>query len=84
MMQFIKHVDPVTGDSVSSALIHIPARGYPEKAEIRGFGGKAGMAVPSDDCFDGAGLSIPLEENALVFTFRDLSLLFANGTGEIC
>jgi hypothetical protein len=81
----VLHFNPVTGATVPSTLLHVQAKGSPGRAEIRGFGGTTGGIVFSPDCFDGApGLIISVLENPLIFTFSDLSLLFANGSGEIC
>ena len=84
----ILHVDPMTGNIVTSALIHAQAKGKPGKAEIRGFGGRdIPPGPPVTTCLgsDGNFLSITILENPLVFTFKDLSLLFAKGGGgTIC
>ena len=84
----IMHVDPMTGDLVSSALIHATAVGRPGRAEVRGFGGRdmpPGDPVVTCLGSDGLFLSITIMENPLVFTFQDLSLLFAKGGGgTIC
>ncbi len=76
-------------NSLPSTLIHVQAKGEPGKAVIRGYG--AGTAadpdpVVTDNCLGstGAFLSIIAGEDPLVFTFKDLSLLFADGSGEIC
>ena len=87
----IMHVDPMTGDLVSSALIHATAVGSPGRAEVRGFGGRD-MILPDQPMVQtclGSELrlfiKIKILENPLVFTFRDLSLLFAKGGGgTIC
>ncbi len=89
-------LDPT--DTTSSVLIHVLAKGSPGRAEIRGFGGSAAndivtlifpmdmmpatcLGSESDDGF----VSIEALEDPLVFTFiEDLSLLFANGGGQIC
>jgi len=85
----ILHVDPMTGNLVPSALIHVQAKGSPGKAVIRGYGAGADempvftiscLGASSDDGF----LRIEAGEDPLLFTFQDLSLLFANGDGEIC
>ncbi|MCH8249568.1 MAG: hypothetical protein IH913_08175 [Proteobacteria bacterium] len=77
-------------NSLPSALIHVQAKGSPGKAVIRGYGA-SGAADPDpvvvSDCLsgtDGAFLSIIAGEDPLIFTFQDLSLLFADGSGEIC
>ena len=84
----VMHVNPMTGDIVPSALIHAQAKGKPGRAEIRGFGGRdMPPGPPVTTCLGSAGLflSITIMENPLVFTFRDLSLLFAKGgSGTIC
>jgi len=76
-------------DSLPSPLIHVEAKGKPGKAVTRGYG--AGTAadpdpVVTDNCLGstGAFLSIIAGEDPLIFTFKDLSLLFADGSGEIC
>ena len=78
--------------SLPSALIHVQAKGSPGKAVIRGYGA-SGVGDPDPvvvaDCLSGTGtagpfLSIILGEDPLIFTFQDLSLLFADGNGEIC
>ena len=77
-------------NSLPSALIHVQAKGSPGKAVIRGYGA-TGVADPDpvvvSDCLsgkDGVFLSIRPGEDPLIFTFQDLSLLFADGSGEIC
>ncbi len=77
-------------NSLPSALIHVQAKGSPGKAVIRGYGA-SGAADPDpvvvEDCLSGTGgvfLSIIAGEDPLIFTFEDLSLLFADGSGEIC
>ncbi len=89
----IKHLDLSTMDpfdTTTSALIHVQAKGKPGRAEIRGFGG-GGDAMPvftPGDCLGSSSVAgfvrILPEEDPLLFTFKDLSLLFADGTGEIC
>ena len=77
-------------NSLPSALIHVQAKGSPGKAVIRGYGATgAGDPAPAvvSDCLsgeDGVFLSIIAGEDPLIFTFQDLSLLFADGNGEIC
>ena len=84
----INHVEPVTGAVVTSTLVDVQAKGRPGRAEIRGFGGRS--SVPSfhlgPDCLGAVGqfFSFEITENPLVFTFNDLSLLFANGSGLVC
>ena len=84
----INHVDPRQGDIVDSSLIHVQAKGNLGRAEIRGFGGRttAPTPPPVDKCLGSEGLFLSFEitENPLVFTFNDLSLLFANGSGSVC
>ena len=84
----INHADPMTGNSVDSSLIHVQAKGKPGRAEIRGFGGRttAPAEAPVTNCLGSEGLFLSFEilENPLVFTFNDLSLLFANGSGSVC
>ena len=82
----IMHVDPMTGEIVSSALIHVQAKGKPGKAEIRGFGGRESFGGFPEDCLGiPFGLHIVITENPLVFSFKKLSLLFAKGGGgDIC
>ncbi|MCZ6717415.1 MAG: hypothetical protein O6946_10205 [Gammaproteobacteria bacterium] len=78
------------GSTVVSALIHANAVGSPGRAEIRGFGGRD--MPPGDPEFRSClgsepslFLEITIVENPLVFTFKDLSLLFARGNvGTIC
>ncbi len=85
----IMHVDPMTGNLVPSALIHATAVGSPGRVEIRGFGGRDippgppmfGTCLGSTSVF----VEVSIMENPLVFTFQDLSLLFAKGGGgTIC
>jgi hypothetical protein len=85
----INHADPRTGDTVDSSLIHVQAKGTLGRAEIRGFGGRATPPdlSPVDNCLgsEGVFLSFDITENPLVFTFKDLSLLFAKGgSGLVC
>jgi len=87
----IKHLDlstpTVPDDTTASPLIHVQAKGKPGRAVIRGFGG-GGDAVPvmSSNCLGTPGvfLSITADEDPLIFTFKDLSMLFADGSGQIC
>ena len=76
--------------SLPSALIHVQAKGSPGKAVIRGYGA-TGVDDPDpvmvSNCLSGENgvfLSIRPGEDPLIFTFQDLSLLFADGSGEIC
>ena len=85
----IIHVDPMTGNLVDSSMIHVQAKGNLGRAEVRGFGGRSMAPAPSpvDTCLGSEGLFLTSEivENPLVFTFRDLSLLFAKGgAGLVC
>ena len=85
----VNHVDPMTGDTVVSSLIHVQAKGTLGRAEIRGFGGRdiPPTAPPVPNCLGSEGLFVSFEilENPLVFTFNDLSLLFAKGgSGVVC
>ena len=85
----INHVDPRQGDIVDSSLIHVQAKGNLGRAEIRGFGGRAMVPAPPPvtNCLGSEGLFLSFEitENPLVFTFKDLSLLFAKGgSGLVC
>ena len=86
----IMHVDPMTGNIVPSALIHATAVGRPGRAEVRGFGGRDMPPDPPmmQTCLGSEPsffLRITILENPLVFTFQDLSLLFAKGGGgTIC
>ncbi len=80
-------MDPT--DTTASPLIHVQARGKPGRAVIRGFG--AGGSAPPvfvTTCLGSSSvagfLRILAGEDPLLFTFKDLSLLFADGTGEIC
>ncbi len=86
----IMHVDPMTGNIVPSALIHATAIGSPGRAEVRGFGGRDMPPGPAmwQTCLGSEPslfIKITILENPLVFTFKDLSLLFAKGGGgTIC
>ncbi len=86
----ISHVEPgPVGAAVDSSLIHVQAKGSLGRAEIRGFGGRATAPAPSpvNNCLGSEGLFLSFEitENPLVFTFKDLSLLFAKGgSGLVC
>ncbi len=85
----IFHLDPMTGAVVPSVLIHAQAKGKPGRAEIRGFGGRDMPPGPPTftTCLGSTSLFLIIEilENPLIFTFRDLSLLFAKGgSGTIC
>ncbi len=79
-------VDPVTGATAPSALIHTTAVGSLGPAETRGFGGQTHVAGVLPDCLGiPFGLHVVIDENPLVFAFKDLSLLFAKGgSGDIC
>ena len=73
-----------------SPLIHVQAKGSPGKAVIRGYGAGPGdisfptvcLGLSSDQPF--SILRVEATEDPLIFTFQDLSLLFADGSGEIC
>jgi hypothetical protein len=85
----ITHVDPMTGNAVTSSLIDVQAKGNLGRAEIRGFGGRSSAPSfpPVDNCLGAEGLflSFAITENPLVLTFNDLSLLFAKGgSGLVC
>ncbi len=82
----ISHIHPTTNLPVTSALIHAQAKGRPGKAEIRGFGGRESFGGFPEDCLGiPSGLHIVITENPLVFSFKNLSLLFAKGGGgDIC
>ena len=83
----IMRADILTGLPLTSGLSRFKAKGTPGKAEIRGFGARGMPRVfPVDTCLGSTGLlgSITIVENPLIFTFEDLSLLFANGSGTIC
>ena len=85
----VLYVDPSTGDAVVSSLINVQAKGTLGSAEIRGFGGRSTVPPPDPvfNCLgsDGLFLSFEILENPLVFTFKDLSLLFAKGgSGVVC
>jgi hypothetical protein len=73
-------------EALPSALIHTTAVGSPGRAETRGFGGTTVFGGFPSDCLGiPFGLSIIVTENPLIFTFQDLSLLFAKGgNGQIC
>ena len=81
-------MDPV--DTTTSVLIHAQAKGKPGRAEIRGFGGRGDTAAMiSGPCLGASSdvgfLRIDAMEDPLVFNFlKDLSLLFADGSGQIC
>ena len=85
----ILHVDPPAGTFVDSSLINVQAKGTLGSAEIRGFGGRSTVPPPEllFNCLgsEGVFLSFEILENPLVFTFNDLSLLFARGgSGVVC
>ena len=83
----ILHEEPITANILRSALIHLQAKGSPGRAEIRGFGGSATVdPVPVTTCLGSAGffIRITIVDSPSVFTFKDLSLLFANGSGTGC
>jgi len=75
-------------DSLPSPLIHVQAKGKPGQAVIRGYGAGAGTVSDpfSGECLGSPGVFVRVTatEDPLIFTFRDLSLLFADGSGEIC
>ncbi len=80
----------ISSNSLPSALIHVQAKGSPGKAVIRGYGSAGGGAISFPTvCLGLSGpmgsiLRVSAAEDPLVFTFQDLSLLFADGNGEIC
>ncbi|RZV35198.1 MAG: hypothetical protein EX272_11155 [Chromatiales bacterium] len=85
----ILHVDPTNGTVVDSSLINVQTKGTLGSAELRGFSGRSTVppAEPVFNCLgvDGLFLSFEILENPLVFTFKDLSLLFAKGgSGVVC
>ena len=74
-----------TGETGDSVLIHWQAKGHPGRAEIRGFGSRLEFVGFMPDCLGTPGIRIDILEDPYVFTFKDLSLLFAkNGSGQIC
>ena len=77
--------------SLPSPLIHVQAKGSPGKAVIRGYGADTSLDTTSfpTECLGLSGdkfsiLRVDVVEDPLIFTFQDLSLLFADGTGVIC
>ncbi len=85
----ILRVDPFdpSGPPVASALIDIRTRGSLGKGVAQGFGGRdETVEVPVAECLDADGVFLKLTtvEDPLVWTFEDLSLLFATGPGVIC
>ena len=80
----------ISSNSLPSSLIHVQAKGSPGKAVIRGYGSAGGGAISFPTvCLGLSGpmgsiLRVSAAEDPLVFTFQDLSLLFADGSGEIC
>ena len=83
--------------SLPSPLIHAQAKGRPGKAVIRGYGADTTLdtisfpteclgltVIPGIPGFPDNLLRVSVAEDPLVFTFQNLSLLFADGTGEIC
>ncbi len=86
----LKFAGAFISSGLPSPLIHVQAKGKPGKAVIRGYGANASadpMPVMVTDCLSGTGglfLRILAGEDPLLFTFKDLSLLFADGFGEIC
>ena len=77
----------ITSAVLPSALIHVTAVGSPGRAEIRGFSGVDTIFDFVVGCLGSSDLllQIDIDENPLVFTFKDLSLLFAKGgSGTIC
>ena len=78
-------------NSLPSPLIHVQAKGSPGKAVIRGYGANTLLDTFSNptECLGLSGeessiLRVDVAEDPLIFTFQDLSLLFADGTGVIC
>jgi hypothetical protein len=76
-------------NSLPSPLIHVQAKGKPGKAVIRGYGANTALdavEAPVFECLGSPGLfaRVTAAEDPLIFTFKDLSLLFADGSGEIC
>ena len=84
----ILHVDPSVGEVVDSSLINVQSKGTLGSAELRGFGGRSSVPpVFVMNCLGSKGefLTFDILENPLVFTFKDLSLLFAKGgSGVVC
>ena len=84
--------------SLPSPLILVQAKGSPGKAVIRGYGADTMLdtisfptaclgltAIPGGvPGLPDTLLRVSAAEDPLIFTFQDLSLLFADGTGEIC
>lgn len=78
--------DPI-GPPVASALIDVKTRGSLGKGVGQGFGGRGDTVEgPVSKCLgaDGLFLKVTTIEDPLVWTFEDLSLLFATGPGVIC
>ncbi len=82
----------VLDDTTTSPLIHVQAKGDPGRAVIRGFGAGGDappvFVMPPELCLGSSSvfgfIRIIADEDPLLFTFHDLSLLFADGMGEIC
>ena len=82
----IFHVD-AGGTTVSSGLLHQQCKGSLGRAELRGFGDQSEDPVFTLSCLGSSGtfLKFIVTETPLIFTFKgDLSLLFANGSAEVC
>ena len=84
LIQGVQYVPSSTGVQIDGTLGQFEFKGEPGRGNATLFAGQTGDPVLSDCCDSGLCLLIPITENPLVLTFKDLSLLFANGTGEIC
>ena len=82
----VLHEVTMTNNIVTSGLNHIQAKGSPGRAEVRGFGGRSTGPTSVTTCLGKGGnfFKFTLVESPVVFTFKDLSLLFANGGGTLC
>ena len=89
IVEFDPTINFPEGDTTVTALIHGQLKGRPGKAELRSFAGRSTLLGPNG-CLvnDTAGVGIRIDENPIVITFPNLSLLFAKledgKTGDVC
>ncbi len=86
-MADILHADIITGTPVPSGLGHSQCKGSLGRAELRGFGNQVEDGVFKLNCLGSSGAfwRFTFPETPTIFTFKnDLSLLYVNGTGEVC
>lgn len=74
-----------TGMTELIAISQTKAKGNLGSADVKSVSKTQGHApVPDPACPEGFLKVADINENAIIFTFRDLSLLYGDGTGVVC